>query len=251
MHNKLATIALSSLVALTAVLGTEKLYGKNDQKLTEDKVREIVLDTIQKHPEAIVQSMTAHMEAQQKAQLEKAKVAVKEHKAQIFSSSHPSAGNQKGNIDVAIFYDYQCGHCKHMTSTINEVIKGDPQVRFVFIDLPIFGGNSITFAKMGLAAAQQGKFMEAHEALMKAPAGLKEADAFALLQKLGLNIDELKKDMASAEIDKALQENMKLAQAIGLGGTPAIIVDDELNPGAMPKEALLAMIKTKRQAAKV
>lgn len=250
MHNKLTTFALSSLIAMTTVLGTKELYGADKQTLTEEKVRQIVLDTIQKHPEVIIQSMTNHMEAQQKAQLEKAKLAVKENKAQIFSSSHPSAGNPKGNTNVAIFYDYQCGHCKHMTPVINEVIKDDPQVRVVFIDLPIFGGNSVTFAKLGLAAAKQGKFMEVHEALMKAPAGLKEADAFALVQKLGLDMDQLKKDMVSADIDKELQANKKLAELIGLGGTPAIIVDDELSPGAMPKQALQAMIKTKRQAAK-
>lgn len=262
MSDKIVTVAISAIVAFLVTLGTEKLSGyielsptnkkpasditSSSPELEEQQMELIVIDVIKKNPQVIVQALTQHMQEEQKAQIEKLQAAVKENHDKIFAPTFPSLGGNDKSPSVAVFYDYRCGYCKKASTEALSALQENPDMHIIFIDLPIFGGESIFFAKMGLAAEKQGKFAQVHEALMAAPANISEQDALVLAQNLGLNMDQLKKDMDSPEIEQVLQENMHLAQTLGLSGTPAFVIEDELIPGFIPKEALLKKVQEKR-----
>jgi protein-disulfide isomerase len=50
--------------------------------------------------------------------------------------------------------------------------------------------------------------------------------------KIGLNMDQLKKDRASPETAQLIEKNLSLGTAMGVQGTPAFFVGDEAIPGA-------------------
>ena len=63
---------------------------------------------------------------------------------------------------------------------------------------------------------------------------------------LGLNMDQLKKDMDDPETAKIITRNRDLAQSLTINGTPAFIIDDKLSPGYLPKAELANAINEVR-----
>jgi protein-disulfide isomerase len=58
---------------------------------------------------------------------------------------------------------------------------------------------------------------------------------------------KLEKDLASEEIRASLEESMKLAEALGLNGTPSYVIGDSIVIGAVGLEALAQKINAARQ----
>lgn len=79
-------------------------------------------------------------------------------------------------------------------------------------------------ARAALAAGEQGKFWEFHDALFALPAlNLQAIDDIAT--KLGLKMDQFKSDMASPKIRQKVDQDLMDAQQAGVTGTPSIFVN--------------------------
>jgi protein-disulfide isomerase len=57
---------------------------------------------------------------------------------------------------------------------------------------------------------------------------------------------QLEKDMNTDEVKVTIEENMKLADALGVNGTPSYVVGDEVVVGAVGVDELRAKIKNER-----
>jgi protein-disulfide isomerase len=57
----------------------------------------------------------------------------------------------------------------------------------------------------------------------------------------------IEKDMDSDEVKKTIDENMKLADALGVNGTPSYVVGDEVVVGAVGLDELKEKIKAGRK----
>ena len=74
---------------------------------------------------------------------------------------------------------------------------------------------------MALAAKMQGKYWEFHRAMLESPGpGQRSQRALRVAEKLGLDMAKLKKDMASAEVKKEIDDTRELATKLGIQGTP-------------------------------
>lgn len=62
-----------------------------------------------------------------------------------------------------------------------------------------------------------------------------------------MDIAKLKKDMDSPAITEELSKNRDLAQTLGIRGTPAFIVGNQLVPGAMNMQELRKLIRQARK----
>lgn len=139
--------------------------------------------------------------------------------------NNPTAGNPQGNVTVAEFFDYQCGHCQAMAPIISAIIKANPNVRVVFKDFPVFPGSTSTFAaRAALAANLQGKYYQFSHALLSSDQPLTEQVVFNIAQQTGLNVAKLKIDMRRKNIYEQLSANIRLAKQLKLVGTPAFYI---------------------------
>jgi protein-disulfide isomerase len=139
-------------------------------------------------------------------------------------SNDPVAGNPKGNLTIVEFFDYQCSHCVNMASTIQSIIKQNPNVRIVFKEYPIRGPMSEVASRAALAANMQGKYYAFNHALLTTNMDLSEKNILGIAKANGLNVDKLKKDMNSKTVKDALQANFALAKELGIAGTPAFFI---------------------------
>ncbi len=222
---KLSQIA-SFLVAGSMIYSAAVSAAQMDatqKKQVEGVVREYLVQ----NPEVIVESLQSWQQKQMSKSIEKTQsTAVQLADTLFHSSTDPIGGNPKGKVTVVEFFDYQCAHCIDMQPVVTELLKKNPDVRFVYKEFPIRGVISEMAAKAALAAAQQGKYTQLHDALMSAAAkgSLTEADIYTLAKSVGLDIDKLKTAMQSDAVSKQIKANYQLAQQLQLMGTPAIFV---------------------------
>jgi protein-disulfide isomerase len=201
------------------------------------EIEGLIKSYLTQNPEVLVE-VTKELEKRQSAmQADEHKKYIVDKKASIFGAATDfvSGNTAKGNVTVVEFFDYNCGWCKKAVDELNKLTATDPNVRVVFKELPIFGENSTAAAKAAMASVRQGKYWDFHVALMKEKQVTKD-NLFKIAEKVGLNVDKLKADMADPAFDAALKENNAIAQALGIEGTPGFIVDTKVNVGFVPAD---------------
>ena len=242
---------IKRLVVLALVLASMAGVAYAADPLSRQQVEEIVRDYLQKNPEIVVDALRAAQAKQREAQREQQLQAVKQHREELLrDAASPVGGNVSGDVTVVEFFDYACPHCKNVSKQVKQLLTDDPKVRFVYKELPVLGEASVLAARAALAAREQGKYFAFHDALMANTAALNEATIFRVATEVGLNVAKLKTDMESAPVNAAIQKNRVLAQSIGISGTPAFVIGDDIAPGAVPIGRLKEMVAKARQGAR-
>lgn len=135
----------------------------------------------------------------------------------------PIAGNPKGKITVVEFFDYQCSHCSLMVPIMDHIVKTNPNVRVVFKEYPIRGAMSLYATRAALAANKQGKYLRFSRALLYSRT-LSESSILNIAKKVGLDVQQLIKDMNSSSVTNQIRTNVKLARELHVTGTPAFLI---------------------------
>lgn len=161
----------------------------------------------------------------------------------------PVTGNQKGDVTIVSFFDYNCPYCKRTVSPLDKVMAEDGRIRLVYKDWPILSESSIIGAKLALAANYQGKYDEAHRALMKLPGGRVTADQMRkAVYASKVDVKRLERDLKSknAEISKLLQRNNAQAEGLGLQGTPVFLIGQFIVASPLDEEGFREVIDNVR-----
>ncbi len=197
------------------------------------EIEKIVKNYLITNPEIFLEAQTAIDAMIDKEQAEKLKVAIAENGKVIYRYPQADlAGNANGDITVVEFFDYNCGYCKRGLHDVIKLVESDPKVRVVFKELPILSKGSEEASRVAIASGKQGKYWDVHKAMLEAKGVMNEANALAIATKLGLDIDKLKKDMASPEVEAEIKKSEALAKKMGVNGTPHFLVGDRAIPGA-------------------
>lgn len=234
--------ALMSLLMLPAALYAENspVFSLKQQQAIESIVREY----IQKHPELIQKASKPSPSPKTNTN------PIITYREALFhdprSPKVPAFGGEKAL--VVEFFDYQCGHCKTMKSVMEAVREQNPNVTYIFKELPIFGDQSVFAAKAALAAAKQGKYWQLHQAMLVSDGGLPPEQVIRMARQAGLNVLQLQRDMRDPAIEAELKRNSELARHLHVEGTPSFfLADKHLNriaeiPGAVSTENLLSSV---------
>jgi protein-disulfide isomerase len=217
-----ASVLLFNALSLNAADGQ---FSPTQKK----QIESIVRDYLVSNPEVLVEVSQALQKKQQTNMMQQAQSAINDNASAVFSAKSPEVGNPKGNVTLVEFFDYQCIHCKKMAPVIEKLVKKDKNLRVIYKEFPIFGKGSNVASQAALAAAMQGKYKAFHNALLGLNQKLNEALVMKTAKSVGLDMAQLKKDMNSAKVKQALAENMKLAEALRLMGTPAFIIGSTPN----------------------
>lgn len=163
----------------------------------------------------------------------------------------PTLGNAHGDITIVEYFDYQCPYCRKISPELAQVVHDDGHIRLIFKDWPIFGGPSIYAARLVLASKYQGKFAEAHQALISLHDKLSEDKVDTALSGAGIDLARAKADLSSNHdaIDAILARNHEQAVGLGFRGTPAFIIGHFRVPGAPDAAAFRQAIADARSAA--
>jgi protein-disulfide isomerase len=239
-HAAIAAQTVAEQPSIKAAVATAMAKASQDvaskSSFTPEQQAEIgtlVKAYLMNNPEVMVEIQTALEARQEKEQNAKMQVAIKENAKELYQSAGaPIAGNPKGDVTVIEFFDYNCGYCKKALPDLAAVIEKDKDVKVILKEFPILSKGSEEAARVALAAKMQGKYWEFHRAMLDAPGQANEASALKVAEKAGLDVARLKKDIGSAEVKKEIDDTRKLAQRMGIQGTPHFLVGDRVIPGA-------------------
>lgn len=212
------------------------------------EIVEVLREALRQDPSILRDALVALEQSESRDRISAQRAAVTENAAALFRSAEdPVKGNPQGSITLVEFFDARCGYCKQMQPAMDQLLKRQADVRLVLKDLPILGPNSVLSSRALLAAQRQGKYAELHDALLK----LREDPAEPVLrreaERIGLDWARLRREMDDPAISRRLEANTKLASALRIEGTPALVVGETLVPGAVDLATLEKLVAEARE----
>ena len=218
------------------------------QDISEDRVRELVLETIRENPEIVMEAVAILEARQAEAQAaSQAEVLSRERDTLERDPNAPVLGNPEGDVTVVEFFDYNCPYCRRAKPEIEALLAADPDVRLVYREWPILGEGSVFAARAALAAREQGLYEDFHWALMGMSGRAEESSVLRIAEDIGLDVAQLRRDMEAPEIDAHIETSMRLAQVLGITGTPSFVIGDALVPGVVDVEQLSSLVSDARE----
>ncbi len=236
----LATCAIASVVAWSP-----SAHAFNDKEKQE--IGSIVEEYILENPGLIMKALEKHQVEEKKRSEQEAMGFIKDNWEALASKDLPSVGAEDADVTVIEFFDYNCGYCKRALPDIINLVDQDKNVRVVFHEFPILSKESREAALWALAAHKQDKYFEFHAETMRHRGTKDDAALERIAEKSGLDVKQAKADAKSDEVAAELATSMRLAQQIGINGTPAFIVGDQLFPGYIGHDGLRQAIEKARE----
>lgn len=158
----------------------------------------------------------------------------------------PRIGSATAKLTLINFTDYNCPYCKQLDPMLEKIVQKYPDVAVVIKPLPFKGETSVLSARTALTTWREHpeQFLALHEKLMQKK-GYHDAASIAMaVEKSGATpVTPDEKSMST------LATNTQLARLVGVQGTPATIIGDEMIPGAVPWDTLEEVVKEKLAAA--
>jgi len=118
-----------------------------------------------------------------------------------------------------------------------DLMKSDPKLKVVLKEFPVLGPGSVEAAQVAVAVRMQDpggkKYLDFHQKLLGSKGQADKARAMAAAREAGLDMARLEKDVASPEVRATLEENFKLAEAMGMNGTPSYVIGKPVVIGAV------------------
>lgn len=245
------TLATSALVAFAVAALPVGASAQTFSSSQRGEIEKIVKEYLLSHPE-ILEEVSAELSKRQAvAEAEKHQAAVKDNADLIFNSPRGVVlNNQKGDVNFVEFFDYNCGYCKHAMADMLNLMKSDPKLRVVLKEFPVLGPGSVAAAQVAIAVRMQDpsgkKYLDFHQKLLGSRGQADKARALAAAKEAGLDMARIEKDMVSPEVKATLEENFKIAEAMGLNGTPSYVIGNQVVVGAIGRDGLAKKISEAR-----
>jgi 2-hydroxychromene-2-carboxylate isomerase len=145
----------------------------------------------------------------------------------------PARGSDGATVTLVEFADFECPFCQHIAPQLDDMWEKKKQnLRFVFKFMPLaMHPRGEPAARAAIAAQAQGKFWEMHHQLFANGQHLEESDLDAYAKAMGMDLGRFHADMQSPATKARLDADRKLADDLGVKGTPTIFINGRLYDG--------------------
>ncbi|MEO1322459.1 MAG: thioredoxin domain-containing protein [Pseudomonadota bacterium] len=241
------TRTFSMALAASAIALTPACAQSQVDTADKEAIEKIVYEYIMENPQIIEDALIALSEQRAAEEAALAMAAIADNQdALINNPADYFVGPADAPVTVVEFFDYRCGFCKRSAQWAMELPeKYDNKVRVVFKEFPILSTESEKAALAAIAAGKQDKYLEMHLALMELDNGSgfgpEQIDAAAA--SVGIDVETMRADMKSIEVQKAVADAKSLARTLSITGTPNFIVGTEMVSGA-DIQSVEALIET-------
>jgi protein-disulfide isomerase len=242
----------TAAAVLVACLAAPAARAQSFSDTQRGEIERIMKEYLIAHPEVLQEVMNELEKRQSAAETEKQVAGVREHKEVLFNSTHQvTLGNPQGDVTMVEFFDYNCGYCKRALGDMLELMKNDPKLKVVLKEYPVLGPGSLEAAQVAVAVRMQDKtgkkYLDFHQKLLSSRGPADKAHALAAAKETGFDVARIEKDLASEEVRATLQENLRVADAIGLSGTPSYVIGSDVVVGAQGYAVLKGKVDNARR----
>lgn len=196
----------------------------------DPQLEQQVLEIIRKNPEIIIESVEAYQEQQQHKLQQSRQEFINnlQTNPKTTIGDSPTIGATQSKTVLIEFSDFECPYCAEAHKKLKDLLAKYPnKFTLVYKHFPLYQihEQALPAATAAWAAFQQGKFWEYHDALFTNQKQLGETLYLDTAKKLKLNLTKFASDRKLAI--KPIQNDLLLAQKLGLGGTPSFIITSE------------------------
>ncbi len=210
----------------------------------------IVRDALKHDPSILRDAVTALQADDGARQAAESQAVLAAHRDALVTPADPVAGNPHGDVTIVEFFDTRCPYCRRMEPVMEQFLAQDHGVKLVYKDLPILGPASVLGSKALLAAQEQGGYDKLRAAVMQLPPDTTLPMIQTAAERLGLDWGKLLHAMDSPAVQQRIDANLKLARALDIEGTPALVIGDTMVPGALDLAELQKDVAAEREATK-
>lgn len=233
--------------ALSTVSASADEFTADQKAELDGLIRAYIIE----NPEVIVEAMQVLELRQQRAQQDADAALISRLGGRLLDDGFSHVGgNPDGDVTVVEFLDYRCGYCKQAHDGVQALVATDGGIRLVVKEFPILGPDSTFAARAAMAAqAQSGELYEAfNDAMMRHQGELNQRTILGLAESIGLDADELQAEMESPAIAERIRTTYGLAREMGISGTPAFVIGNEIVRGYVPYDSLRELVEAAREA---
>jgi protein-disulfide isomerase len=176
--------------------------------------------------------------------------------AKVRIGNEPMLGDKNAPFTMVEYTDTRCGFCRRFHTTAFAEIRKNlietGKVRFVSRDLPLdVNSPSLRAAETIRCAGEQNRYWQLRDALMTGQSEIDSQSIAEAAKKLGLDMPELNACIDSAKYRVAVENDIKEAAALNIGGTPTFVigktipegVDGVIVVGALPYSVFEAKLR--------
>lgn len=234
-------LLISTLIAATFVstwASAETLTESQEKQLLE------INELLRSNP-SVIESLHESLEQYVVSQAQFKNVKAQSHDWLYNTPEHSITGNPNGKTVIINFTDYNCPFCKKMEVVLAQLAEENDDLKVVNIYVPLqqqqvagIDTNSALYA-LNVWKQQPEAFTQVHDLLVakngrhtkqSLEAVAKKTDTAALLE-------------TSDEQQMIIARNYQTFTALGLGGTPGMLIGDQVIPGYVPYEKLKEVIE--------
>jgi protein-disulfide isomerase len=162
----------------------------------------------------------------------------------IPTAGAPVTGAADARLTLVEFSDFQCPYCAKAVERLDAVLKAYPtQVKLIFKQYPLSNHSQAAIsAAAALAAHQQGKFWEMHNALFANRAKLSRKTILDLAAGLRLDMKRFTADLDSQPVKDIVKRDTDDGDKAGVEATPTVFIDGQKYNGSLEFDAIKPVI---------
>lgn len=243
-------LLLPALLLCLALAGWPTAQAAETMSPQQTKaIEKIVHDYLVAHPEVLMEALQAAQDKDAADKLAHSETSIRKHHDQLYNDPDSQVGgNPNGNVTIVEFFDYRCPYCKQVQPLLENLLRGDRNVRIVYKEFPILGPASTYATKMALASRAQGKYLAFHRAMMDTKGTIDDNVVDRVAASVGIDVAKAKAAMDAPAIAAVIKRDLALADALDVNGTPSFVIAGKLYPGALTADELKKAIADARQA---
>lgn len=167
----------------------------------------------------------------------------------------PSKGPEDALVTIVEFSDFQCPHCREAAQRVGAIVDSASDLRLVFRHSPLSQAHphAVAAAAASLAAQDQGRFWDFHDALFARQGELQQRGTAFLLdlaRELELDVARFESTLHSSPIRRRVRTDRRFLLSLGQGVVPTFFINGRVVRGALPREGFERIIDEERQRAR-
>ncbi len=207
----------------------------------------VVREALKRDPSILREAIVTLQADEGEKTQEATRAAIAQAREKLVDPGDPIAGDPKGDVTIVEFFDTRCPYCRKLEPVMDGFLAKDRHVRLVYKDMPILGPASLLGSKAVLAAQKQNAYVKMRDAVMKLPPDTTLPQLETAARGLGLDWPRMAKDMEDPTVKARIEANLKLAHELGIQGTPALVIGNDLVPGAVDAAELQRLVAAARK----
>jgi protein-disulfide isomerase len=158
----------------------------------------------------------------------------------IPTAGAPAKGPDNAALTLVEFSDFQCPYCVEAVRKLNAVMDAYPgKVKLIFKQFPLdMHSQAALAADAAIAAHQQGKFWQMHDAMFAHRSELSRNTILALAKNVGLDMPRFQADLDSSAVKKIVTRDMADGDKAGVEGTPSVFINGQKYNGSLELPAI-------------